>query len=240
MIYLNPENASSLGEDTFWTWFNREFPSTFHVEQSTPDDWVLQYAVLGPRPGKTVALLWELYAEMKKYGVGNDDFKIQRMKACYEESPYKVVSSKSQLEFYPGSKILPIGVDTDLFKPDKKEHEGRVGFWCGTDHHMKGKDRLHQYARSHPEVKWNIVSKDDRLPQTRIAELMNESDFILLTGRLRPYFMIEWEAMSCDLECVDISGMERDFTPNGRQGVFDQGWSRHQAKEAWKTYLSVA
>ena len=238
MIYLAPENKSSLGEDTFWTWFNREIPSTFQVDSASPGDWVLQYATLGPRPGKTVALLWELYAEMKKYGVGSDDFKINRMRACYEDSPYKTVSSKSQLEFYPGSTILPIGVDTDLFNSNKKEHDGLVGFWCGTDHPMKGKDRLLKYASEHPEIKWNIVNKSECLPQTRLAQLMNESDFILLTGRLRPYFMVEWEAMACDLDCVDVSGMERDFIPNGRQGVFDQGWSRNQAKEEWLRFLS--
>lgn len=240
MIYLNPEVRSGLGEDTFWTWFNREIPSSFHVEQATPEDWVLQYAVLGPRPGKTVALLWELYAEMKKYEVGgsNDVVKINRMLDCYYQSPYKVVSSKSQLEFYPGSKIMPIGVDTDLFKPNKKEHEGRVGFWCGTDHPMKGRDRLHQYARANPDIQWLIVEKSAALPQPVLAEMMNSADFILLTGRLRPYFMVEWEAMSCDLECVDISGVERDFKPNGRQGVFDQGWSRHDAKGEWIKFLS--
>lgn len=238
MIYLAPENRSSLGEDTFWTWFNREIPSSFDVGQATPEDWVLQYAVLGPRQGKSVALLWELYAEMDKYGVGSDARKIALMRETYEKSPYRTVSSKSQLEFYPGSTVLPIGVDTDLFKPDKKEHEGRVGFWCGTDHPMKGKDRLLKYQAEHPEIRWNIVNKTDCLPQARIAELMNESDFILMTGRLRPYFMIEWEAMSCDLEAIDISGMERDFRPFGRRGVFDQGWSRHDAKKTWEKYLS--
>ena len=27
-IYLNPEVASGLGEDTFWMWFKREFPNS--------------------------------------------------------------------------------------------------------------------------------------------------------------------------------------------------------------------
>lgn len=238
MIYLAPEIASSLGEDTFWTWFHREVPSSFDAARAGPDDWVLQYAVLGPRPGaRTVALLWELYAEMDRAGVGSDPAKIGRMREAYEQSPYRVVSSPAMLDFYPGATVLPIGVDTDLFSPRPVAHEGRVGFWCGTDHPMKGRDRLDAYAAAHPEIRWNIVRKTDGLPQSRIAELMNASDFILMTGRLRPYFMVEWEAMACGLEAIDVSGLERDFVPRGRAGVLDAGWSRPDALAQWREFL---
>jgi hypothetical protein len=242
MIYLAPEVRSGLGEDTFWTWFEREIPSSFEAERAGPDDWLLQYATLGPRPGaRTVALLWELYAEMDRAGVGTETAKIGRMRECFEHSHYRVVSSPSMRSFYPDATLLPIGVDTDLFAPRPVAHEGRVGFWCGTDHPMKGMDRLHAYRAAHPEIRWNIVEKSAAMPQTKLAELMNASDFILLTGRLRPYFMVEWEAMACDLPVVDISGVDRDFIPSAhpREDVMRFGWSRHDAKKKWKEYLGA-
>ena len=62
MIYLNAEVISGLGEDTFWTWFKREFPtSSFDKPKTlTEKDIVLRYSTLGPLnvfPVKTVAFL---------------------------------------------------------------------------------------------------------------------------------------------------------------------------------------
>jgi hypothetical protein len=106
---------------------------------------------------------------------------------------------------------------------------------------MKGRDRLEAYRAAHPEIRWNIVEKSAALPQARLAELMNGSDFILATGRLRPYFMVEWEAMACDLPVVDISGLERDFIPSAhpRADVMRLGWSRHDALPKWKEFLNA-
>lgn len=250
MIYLAPEVRSGLGEDTFWTWFAREFPNaSFDIPATAkPEDCILQYATLGPSPvigGKKVALLWELYPEMKARGFGGDDAKITRMKECAAASDVRAITSPLMYEFFDGDlTVLPIGVDTDLFRPmDKAEMrskhgvpDGRVGFWCGTDHPMKGRDRLNSYGPQHPEVRWITVSKNECLPQTQLAELMNCADFALFTGRLRPYFMIEWEAMACDVPVVDVSGCERDFIPGAhpREDVMRLGWSRHQAKEQWR------
>lgn len=249
MIYLAPEVRSGLGEDTFWTWFAREFPNaSFDIPATAkPEDCILQYATLGPSKvigGKKVALLWELYCEMAKQGFGGDDAKIERMKACAAASDFRVITSPLMAEFFEGElTVLPIGVDTDLFRPmDKAAMRAKhgitgspVGFWCGTDHPMKGRDRLDEYAAQHPSIRWITVSKDDRLPQSKLAELMNCADFALFTGRLRPYFMIEWEAMACDVPVVDVSGLERDFIPSAhpREDVMRLGWSRHQAKEQW-------
>ncbi len=250
MIYLVPEVKSGLGEDTFWTWFHREISSSFDLpENLKSEDWVLQYATLGPaKGGRKVALLWELYAEMKKQGLESSDYKINKMKEAYEDSAFNIVSSPSMLEFYPHSKVMPIGVDTDIFTPRNRvdmrnKHgfgEGKLYFWCGTSHPMKGEDRLKSYAREHPDVGWIACTKERSVSQVILSELMNCADFALFTGRLRPYFMVEWEAMACDLPVIDISGMERDFIPgeHPRQDVLEQGWSRHQAKEEWLRFLS--
>ncbi len=153
------------------------------------------------------------------------------------------------LDYFPGAQLMPIGVDTDIFRPmDRKAMRAkygladkRTGFWCGTRHPMKGHDRLQEYSVQHPEIQWVSVMKEQNFSQPVLAELMNCCDFALFTGRLRPYFMVEWEAMACGLEVVDISGLERDFRPgaNPRDDVMAQGWSRTQAKKSWSDLCGV-
>ena len=253
MIYLVPEFKNSIGDDTFWTWFAREFPSSFDPpEKVNPEDRVLQYAMLGPSPvrgGKKVACLWELYPEMQAYGLADNPVKIQKMHQCFEQSDLKTTSSLAMLDYYPGATILPIGVDTDLFCPKDKEEmrlkhriplDRKVGFWCGTDHPMKGYDRKIKYQAENPDIFWITVFKDSQTPQSTLAELMNCADFALFTSRLRPYYMTEWECMACNVPIIDISGLKRDFVPSEtpRDDVMRLGWSREQTKKAWAEFLA--
>lgn len=249
MVYLAPEVRSGLGEDTFWTWFNREFESSFKVPAALRDeDWLLQYGTLGePRVkgGRTLGLLWELYPEMQAFGCGGSD-KILQMKACEKSCDASTVSTRFMLDYFKAV-VLPIGVDTDLFcekdrEEMRKKHKlsGRVGFWSGTNHPMKGRDRLEAYKKDNPDVKWIEVEKKSKTPQKVLSELMSCADFALFTGRLRPYYMVEWEVMACNVPIIDISGVEREFTPSSypRNDVMDQGWSRHQTKESWAKFLA--
>lgn len=251
MIYLAPEVKSSIGDDTFWTWFEREFECSFDIPSVINDrDVVLQYSTLGRSNiigGKKVALCWELYHDLIKQGVeGNWGFRIPIINDCISHSNHQVISSELMQEFYPNAKVLPIGVDTDLFCPRSKtamrrkygfDVNSKIGFWGGNPHPMKGPDRLIEYVNSHPGIHWIIIDKWNPRPQSEIAELMSCADFGLFTGRLRSYYMVEWEMMACDLPIIDISGMQRDFMPSGRKKVFELGWSRHQAKETWYNFL---
>jgi len=270
MIYLAPEVKSGLGEDTFWTWFEREFPdSTFDDPmRATVDDIILQYGTLGPsknKVAKTVALLWELYPEMEralgeKYQRQTDNL-ISSANACTR----RVVASHIMVPDYAKFgqvDVLPIGVDTDVFRPMNKAQlrvnyglnsDDRVGFWCGTKHPMKGFDRLKRYAHLNPSIKWIIIWKSPeeseswgaaitktRVSQRVLAELMNCADFFLVSGLLRPYFMWEWEAMACNLSPRFLDDPRvKDFMPGDhpRIDIFDRGWDRRNAKKIWADYL---
>lgn len=264
LIYLAPEIKSGLGEDTFWTWFNREFESTFSLPaEMGPKDVLLQYSTLGPsrvKGGKKVALLWELHPEMLKQGVlvGYSDV-LNRIMLCSQDSDVRTISSRFMTEFYGEAHELPIAVDSDLFKPmDKKamraKHnipDGKVCFWGGSPHHMKGPDRLMKYARENPDVYFITAWKKQpaqapkgkvvvRAPQQELAELMNCADYMLGTSRLRPFYMIEWEALCTGLPYLNISGLEKDFNPSPepRNDVIQRGWTRKQAKQSWGEFLA--
>lgn len=252
MIYLAPEIKSSIGDDTFWTWFERTFICSFDIPNKLNDrDVILQYSTMGAPKcvgGKSVALLWELHPDLIEQNIpeGNWHERMIKIRECAQSCNFRTVSSPIMQAYYDDTVVLPIGVDTDLFCPRDKiaarkkwgyDLNARIGFWGGNPHPMKGMDRLQEYQRKYPNIQWIIADKWNPRPQTELAELMNCADFGLFTGRLRSYYMVEWEMMASDLPIIDISGMERDFIPTGRHRVFELGWSRYQAKESWYKFL---
>lgn len=179
MIYLNAEIVSGLGEDTFWTWFHREFPNSVFEEPTSlkDDDAVLRYSTLGFLPviGKQVALCWELYPGMReRFHSSLWDEKIARVHETARYSTYRTVAStltRHYYEEYGSVDIIPIGVDVDLFRPiaDKRalreKHrlplDREIGVWVGTAHPMKGFALLIEYARAHPDVHWVVICKTE-------------------------------------------------------------------------------
>jgi len=270
MIYLSAEVVSGLGEDTFWTWFKREFPeSRFGLPSSvTKDDIILQYSTLGRNrfPENTIGLLWELHPEMKFQLKSNEwDGVIEKIELCATTCKYKTTPSHLMLPYYEKYgkvDLIPIGVDTDLFRPMENKEllkrkyniptNKKIGFWAGTTHRMKGFQNLLVWAQQHPDIYWIIVWKTHseagflpgasnfvHVTQQQLAELMNCADFFLSCGLLRPFFMVEWEAMSCNLPIVIINNMEKDFIPSAepRNDIFRLKWDRKTTKEIWRSYI---
>ncbi len=272
MIYLTPEVASGLGEDTFWTWAHREFPNSVMAtpKATTKNDAILWYSTKRDRtpfPSCTIGLLWELHPEMKAQLNSNEwDGVLTVIDQCGYNSAKLTVTSSLMVPFYAhyGKPIdvLPIGVNTNLFQPYDKQAmrakygispNRRVGIWCGTTHPMKGFDKLREWAAQNPDVFWIIVWKSQGeaapmngamnqvlIPQQRLAELMSCADFFLSCGRLHPFFMVEWEAMACNLPMVILGGMKKDFEPSAspREDIFRLGWDRHTAKNTWLNYIA--
>lgn len=273
-IYLNPEVASGLGEDTFWTWFKREIPNTEYLNVNSKiryNDVILHYSTMGESkyPHNTICLLWELYPEMKKKFNSNMwDSRISKIDEAIKSSRKITVSTSFTIEFYKDLKnieILPIGLDTDIFKPLinknvlRKKYgvptDKRVGVWVGTTHKMKGFDKLLKYRKQNPDIFWIIIWKWEQeslhvndkncisfvqISQKQMNELYNCGDFFLSTSRLRPFFMSEWEALASNLPFVVLENITKDFVPsmNPRKQVFELGWDRKTAKKRWIEYIN--
>lgn len=271
MIYLNAEVTSSLGEDTFWTWFKREFPSSrFGLPRRMfPEDIVLQYSTLGfvNRTGKSVAVLWELLPQMREvFGSDQWDERLTLIRECARFSTWRTTPTSLTTHYYEkyGSvEILPIGVDTDLFRPLSERHslrarysiplDRRVGIWVGTTHPMKGYARLVETAARDLSVYWIAVwkqpSEAGHLPgasnfvqvtQPVLCELMNCADFYFSSSLLPSYYMAEWEAMACNLPVTVADGsLGKDFVPSEhpRGDLFGLGWDRPTTKRRWTAFL---
>jgi len=271
MIYLNCEVKSGLGEDTFWTWFEREFPSSsFEIPQKLNDtDILLRYSTLGflPVEGKQLALCWELYPQMKKlFGVNQYDPILGKVYECARYSTYRTVATETSINDYInfGSvDVIPIALNTDLFKPLNNKIELRkkydlplnkeIGIWIGTCHPMKGYSTLLKYASDNPNIHWIIIWKWEmeampmkgasnfiKIPQQQCNELLNASDFFVSTNKLQSFFMAEWEAMATNIPFRLIENeIKMEFIPskNPRDDVFERGWDRDSAKKKWITFF---
>jgi len=266
MIYLNCEVKSGLGEDTFWTWFSREFPdASFDTPTKlNAEDILLRYSTLGflPIEGKQMALCWELYPEMKAhFNTAVFDGRARLVDNTARYSTYRTVATQTtskNYEKYGHVEVIPIGINTDLYRPMKNKKELRekynlpaekkIGIWIGTFHPMKGISKLLEYAALHPEIEWIIVWKWEmeelkidnthsfvKIKQDQICELLNAADFFLSTSQLEPYYMAEWEAMATNIPFVFFGNVEREFYPSAspREDVFSMGWDRASVKKKW-------
>jgi len=272
-IYLSPENRSALGDETFWVWFERTFPNTSYSLPSVynPEDVVLRYSTMGAiyaNPGKSIAMCLELLPEMKRvFGLNVWDGKINATFEAARTCNRRIISSEfSRKDYEPYGRVdyLPLGVDTELFKPvsyDEKCYlktkwnvpfDKEIGFWCGTTHPMKGFQNVVRYARENPHIFWLLIwysPMGEVVPnslnwgiqtQQSLAELMNCSDFQLGVSLLRPYYIVEYEGMACNLRQRKITGLEKDFEggDNPRDVIFEKQWDRITCKKLYEDYIN--
>jgi hypothetical protein len=275
MIYLSPKVRSGYNEETFWVWFERNFQNSSYTLPKTynEDDTILRYSTMGPiniNPGKTIALCWELLPEMKIVLNQNtwDGLINLTYKTAQSADRIAITSEFSRKYYEPYGKvdILPIGVNTDLFKPfsDEKKNELKlkynvpldkeIGFWCGTTHPMKGFQYVQKYANENPDIYWIIVwyqqignfvgngQQHKLVNQNTMSELMNCADFQLSASILRPYYIIEYEGMACNLPQRKIFEIEKDFEAgeNPRDVIFEKKWDRRTCKISWEDYIKNA
>lgn len=252
MIYLRPEYTplqlaadpflSRLQDDNFWHWFRRTFPSSFDVPQELePGDFLLQYAMLGPpkeKGGTHVALLWELYPEMRAaFGHTHDDAKIEAMYRCHEKADLSFVQNTAQLAYFPEATVLPIGIDTELFRPTSGLRSGAI--WVGTEHPMKGLDLARAWQQETGEYTRFVLKGD--MTQVELADAMRHSKYVLLAGRLAPLYLADWEALASDCIPVEV-GVERSpqiWHREPRRQVFDLGWDRRSVESRWRQILEL-
>lgn len=178
MIYLNAEIISWLWEDTFWTWFKREFPSSsFEIPKKlNDDDILLRYSTLGflPIKWKQLAICWELYPNMKEiFNSDQWDEKINRVNETAKYSTYRTAPTDFSIQYYNNYwsvDIIPIWVNTEMFKPLNNKVELRkiynlpldkkIWIWIWTKHPMKWFEELINYANDNPEIYWILISKN--------------------------------------------------------------------------------
>lgn len=267
MVYLFP------GVDTWWEWFERNFSPTSHNLPSiyNSEDVVFRYSTKGAintTPGKSIAMCWELLPELERvFNNHGWDGPIQQTYEAARTCTHRIITTEfARKDYEPYGRVdnLPIGVDTDLFKPRSPEDKYKlkekyrvpldkeIGFWCGSNHPMKGYQSVVRYAKENPNIYWILVWYSERgeliyncqqhtsIPQPMLSELMSCADFQLGVSLLRPYYIVEYEGMACNLKQRKITGLEKDFEggDNPRDVIFEKHWDRITCKKLYEDYIN--
>ena len=162
---------------------------------------------------------------------------------------------------------VPLGIDFEVFKPiGLPEYDvgrfrevysidpsKRLVLWIGTPHAMKGfelalermkkvKERCHLIAvwkkeKFVPSDTHEGVTNFGPRDQTALNWLMNICDTFWSTNRLRPWYLVEMEAMVAGMRVEDMIGLTRDFHAgaNPRMYMHQGGHSRVAVKCAWES-----
>lgn len=252
-IFLNPEVASGLGEDTFWTWFAREAGAEIGLPRTLArGDVVLHYSTMGKPafPDQTVNLLWELYPEMSLRLGQSFARKNRRISKSLIARWHTVPTPYSRAFYSVDTIVMPIGVDEGLFSPavDRKAAKALLGldtdrpvaFWSGANHPMKGPDLRDAWFEANPTWQQLIAHKESPRSQQDLAIMMQASDAFLNTSRLIPFYMVDWECIASNLPMIEAGGISREFNlpqANPRNVMFERGWDRTSAISKWLEFI---
>lgn len=191
---------------------------------------------------------------------------IKKQKEAINNSDITVaVSQDVAISYNTDAKVIPIGVDSELFKPlDKEELRIKyqipkrfVKIFVGSTSLVKGFDILEKEIQKDKRCFYILVFKDKKIPsrfyrwtnvkifqrvsQCTLAELYNCSDIFIGKSRVETLWLAPIETMFCNVP-VDITnvGIFADWYPenkNPRQEAFQKGLDKETMIRKWEDLI---
>lgn len=293
IIILNDHIRGRVSnEETFWSMLEKNLPNSLAMstsEISIPlekklseinPSLIIQNANLGRISNyKTISFLQDPLIEMEKHFEsfrvklrakirGREPYYPSRIKKQIEslETSIKVTNSNYMAQMYEKVgkfKIIPMGVDHELFKPmDKDEMRKKynipktkkVNIFVGSQHPIKGFDKIQKIINEDSDVFWILVLKDVKLEpghnyitfqsisQSTLAELYNCADKFVARSITESFGLASIEAMFCGLP-VDVTntGVFWDWHPeckDPRKEAMDYGLDKNTWMKNWLDFVN--
>ncbi|GAG99857.1 unnamed protein product, partial [marine sediment metagenome] len=127
--------------------------------------------------------------------------------------------------------LLSHGVNTNLFKPSKKEHEEFEVCWVGNTGRKSKRFGLARKIAEDAGLKLNVAgyqgdlaikpgrTRIRKLPHEKMPEFYNQSDCLLVTSEYEAHPLVVYEAMSCGLSVITTKvGDVAEFIIHGENG----------------------
>ena len=215
-------------------------------------DWIIQNALLGKISDyKTISFLQDPYIEMIKKcqpmslywrarlrGRQTMQDKLKKQKESLENS-IRVTNSNYMSDMYSklgDFTVIPLGVNSELFHPMDKiqtrkkyniPKDKTVKIFVGSQHPVKGFDKIIRMINENPNVFWILVLKDKKIPdghnykvfvkisQKILSELYNCADICVSRSVTESFGLALVEAMFCNIP-VDVPkiGIFWDWDPD--------------------------
>ena len=226
---------------------------------------------------KTISFLQDPFIEMeKKLELFQDRLKAKiRGRETYSDK------IKKQIESFSGSTkvtnsnymanmykkfgefhVIPMGTDPELFRPlEKKELkkkyniplDRKVNIFVGSQHSVKGFDKIQKMIVADPSIFWILVLKDhkiyaghnfvcfEKVSQKVLAELYNCADLCVSRSITESFSLALVEAMFCDIP-VDVPKIgvfwDWDFdSSNPRRSALAYGLDKNTWMGNWKKFV---
>jgi len=178
-----------------------------------------------------------------------DDFRSMKKPSQTQELNLKfadiIVTNSIQTSIsYPeyDCKIIPIGIDSKIFKPLNKNMlrkkygysiKDKVGIFVGNFSEVKGWSKVLKSIKHFKDIKWILVTKYDddqcnednvqvykRVKQEILAELLNCSDFFIIGSPVETQCLAALEANFCNIPVVmPLVGIYKDFSQHERKSL---------------------
>lgn len=207
--------------------------------------------------------------KLSRFLKGKSDFysaSIKKQKEALANADLIIAVSNSVAKSYRvTAKIIPIGTDSNLFRPmNKKELRTKynipqsviIKIFVGSTHLVKGFDLLLKEIKKDKNSFYILVLKDgivprlefknckifQRISQFVLAELYNCADIFVGRSRVETLWLAPIEAMFCNIP-IDVTpvGIFSDWHPenkNPRQEAFSKGLDKETMIRKWRELIT--
>jgi len=254
-----------------------------YIKSHSPDILIFN-SIIGdiqtPESAKKVVLLQDNFLAMREVlrskirrgasrimRLGNDFYSqnIKKQKSALSSADLIVAVSQDIANHYDvKARIIPIGVDANLFKPMDKDSLRRkhkipldkfVKIYVGSTHPVKGWDLIKDEIERNKDSFYILILKDkqavklyyrnvkifQRVPQRILTELYNCADLYVGRSRVESLWLTPTEAMFCNVP-VDVTktGIFADWYPenkNPRQEAFERELDKQTMVRKWKELI---
>jgi len=255
-----------------------------YISKNSPDVLIFN-SILGdiqtPKSTKKIVLLQDNFLAMGKilHGklrriaskiirFGNDFYSqnIKKQKLALSSADLVVAVSQDIADWYNiKAKVIPIGVNSDLFKPiDRISLRKKYGIpidkfvkiYVGSIHSVKGWDIIKKEIKNDEDNFYILVLKDKKIPeisfknikvfnkvsQQSLAELYNCANIFVGRSRVESLWLTPVEAMFCNVP-VDVTrtGIFTDWSPeskNPRKEALKRGLDKQTMIRMWKELIA--
>jgi len=193
----------------------------------------------------------KLYVELQKLQYDFSDVIV-----CPSEYMRKYAQKLTGYQ-HPEIRLIPHGIDTDLFKPIDLAREEfdvpadrPIGLWVGGFHPVKGWHVMQRIIKKFKDVYWICVFKHvisgkpilknvrvlSKVQYDKMPELYNLADFYISTSLVESFGLCPFEAMACN---TPIITPQVGYFDGVKEGVYDYGIVRNDLESAVADMLKL-
>ena len=272
LLEQNIPNSRGISSDAL------SIPIQKELERLKPD-LIIQNSNLGKISNKkTISFLQDPFIEMKQnfdsvstrirlkiLGVETYADKIKKQSESLQNS-IRVTNSNYMKNLYKkfgDFQVIPIGVDQDIFRQlDKIELRKKykiplnkkVNIFVGSQHSVKGFEKIKKMIQDDPNIFWVLVLKDSKIKNGHnficfekvshniLVELYNCADLCVSRSTTESFGLALVEAMFCGIP-IDTPkvGIFWDWEPdfdNPRKAAIDKGLDKNSWMNNWRDLIN--